>query len=569
MKKSFLMISVLSIAATSFSPSIAATVEELTKEYHLAMEAGDEAWQGNRKDEAIKSYQSALLLLKQKQKEYPNHQKDLVEYRIGEVTKQLQELGNASTPALPVNDSASGDDQKYKDLYIKSKEDVVKMSAQLLEVEKTNVRLERNLRSAETTLDKQARELIALRKQIKDQGSGAQAEIVRLRKDLADKNKFNDLLQESNAQLKAINKERTATGQKLAAQLQAVTQELTATRQEALGLLKEIDAVKKVSENDIKFLREEKVKQKAYLDKVEGRAAELNKTIGELEEAIVSHEKEAAAQTEKFEGLNKALEEKGVEVAGLKEELLKQAAGMTGLTEEIAKHKESVETMGAERDEKVAAFEKLQGEFLTQSNYFAAAKIELAALTDFKTEREKLLTQISGHTNKVSKLEAAIAEFETQKSEWLAGKAATTSLEEQVESLEQTIDEMNATAATERKATEDASAALMEKLNTMTRLESELKAHKVTLADLEASSKNLQEKLSSVEGDLSEKVTALAEATENLDNLKGQEKSLLEILKGARNGDENTLLLSTPTGERIEFVLPENEGGQLQWRLLP
>lgn len=413
----------------------------------LALMDADEQVEAGATDAAVANYTRALGMIQRLRQEHPDFKPEIVGFRAEYLEERLQALRPAPRETRETTPPPRED---YERLYLQAKEEAVRASTRLLEIERRSIDLQLTLRERDQALRELREQSEAARREADRSRNELDRELREARSEVQSLRRFNTLLESRVATLEEERENRIAE----LAQVREESAKLNLDLQTARG---EIAAARAALEDKTRQAGEDVEHLGTRLLR---RTEQLRETQSELDtlREQVEADKERLADVSVLEDtvieLNRRL--------NLQEERL---AEKEGLRDEVARLREALAGTGEERDALLDRVEPLQTR---------AAQLE----EERDAARQALRESKEGTAVLESKLETAMA------------RAADA--EEEKATLALKVRNMSETLEQQQSHLEEQLAHTTRQLNEITRLRRELASRNETVASLEAEIKRFE-----------------------------------------------------------------------------
>ena len=349
----------------------------------LALMDGDAKREAGQPDAAAPLYRDALNLLKDLQGEHGDFKARIVAFRIDYLEEQLHALSPATSDPAAASarlreneerdaDRAAPPAEDYERLYIQAKEEGLRNSIRLLDMEKRHLDLQMSLRERDTQLREVRDELATLRRDAERSRSESAREIREATSEAQSQRRFNALLEDRVNNLEKDLEEMS---------------EVLATSRE-----KEAEA-----ELELQRARSEVGQARRALEELEESARQETEQLGDR--LLQRSEELRTARTVK-EALREQIAPLEEQVAGLpllEETVIELHRRLNAMERELEQSREALATVTAERDQ-------LRADAATHTQHAADRHTLENTVASLEAAREDQLRLVAEQLNRIREL---------------------------------------------------------------------------------------------------------------------------------------------------------------------
>jgi len=326
-------------------------LDGMTTEAYLNMLDADSLVEEERLDEARELYVRALRTYRTLRRDHPDFRSDLVEYRIDLLQSRLEgwegEVPEEDVETVDIRAELPADD--FEELYLQTREKMLRDAERLLELERRNIEMVVRMRELQQQVEQEEQAKRELRRQAEERGREHENTTAALQREVRDLSRFNNLLQtradtleETNAEIAAdLNQSQMLLGELREALeeseegYQELRREFTEFQADATRTEQRLILQRNQFRDDLALAEDQLQQAGEFVTEAEERVANvelLEETVLELNRRNEAREKEISQGEEErerllaeIEALNGELEqerEKSVELQSKKEEAI-------------------------------------------------------------------------------------------------------------------------------------------------------------------------------------------------------------------------------------------------------
>ncbi|MDF3129952.1 hypothetical protein P0Y35_12160 [Kiritimatiellaeota bacterium B1221] len=410
--KNIFALAVLTFSLLIPSTAFPAEMEEMFTDAYLAMLDANKLMEEKKPVEALKLYQQSLQTYQNLQAKDPAYKPENVQIRIAQISEKISSLSqqlpdsqSLNTAEAPV--TTNPEEQDFKMLYFQTREQMVRDSGRLLDLEKRNIQMTVTLRERQQEVERLKQSVLNAEKQLRLAKSEQSQSHAALEKEVKDLSRFNMLLQDRADKLEVTSAQLEKQREDLLVNGEALQAELAALKAQHTALRNEFQESKRVSTLD---------KQSMILTR-----NQLQDDLAAKQEDVNKLKTQLTALQAKLKNVS-LLEETVIELNRQNENQLTQLS-------ELKKERDDAKTAAAE---KATAFAEVEAALQQSNSQLEKLLQEKAAWANAKTETENLQTELK------EKLAASDQRFEDLQSELeKALKAKESAEQERAEVLSQ------------------------------------------------------------------------------------------------------------------------------------
>ncbi|MCC5850484.1 MAG: hypothetical protein JJU29_20550 [Verrucomicrobia bacterium] len=291
LKRFFLITIFCALFVSGFAQETVAEQEAIFSRAFLAMMDGDKQLEAGNRERAADLYLESMRILKDLQKSHPDFNHRIVAFRISHLQEQLDDLLPDDPPVPtriePAVVEAPPPREDYERLYIQTKEEALRNSIRLLDMEKRYLDLQMNMRERDTLLQEQREELTRVRRDLERERNETGRELREAKNEVQSQRRFNTLLENRVTEMEAEAeklKETVAAQREEEALLNVELQDLRGQLADARRGLEEH---REASQAEIDQLGSRLLARGESLREAEAKNQELHKRIETIQEQIV------------------------------------------------------------------------------------------------------------------------------------------------------------------------------------------------------------------------------------------------------------------------------------------